>query len=40
VAFVALKARLKAGPTDIEALLLDAAGKELCGAFYLYVGES
>jgi arylsulfatase len=40
MAFVAIKARLKAGPIDIEAILLDASGKELCGAFYLYIGES
>ena len=39
-AFVSFQTRVKAGPADIEALLLDAAGQELCSAFYLTIAES
>ena len=33
--FVSFTTEVETGPADIEATLLDASGKELCGAFYI-----
>jgi hypothetical protein len=34
---VQFRARLEAGPTELQTWFLDAAGRSICGAYYVYV---